>query len=64
MSWETAFPIGVAILALALAYGLYRYATRNRANDRITEEAARELREDPDAYEAGGRARLQRQIKP
>jgi hypothetical protein len=64
MSWELLFGLGALALFLALAWGFIRYKTRNRANDAITEEATRQMREDPEAYDNGGRARLQRELKP
>jgi hypothetical protein len=40
---------GALLLGLAIAYGLYRYHTRNRALDPLTEAATREQYEHPDA---------------
>ncbi|WP_369062001.1 hypothetical protein ABOZ73_07470 [Caulobacter sp. 73W] len=51
LTWEMAFPIGVILLGLALAYGLLRYKTRNKANDNITEEATREEYSHPATYD-------------
>jgi len=42
---------GVVILGGALAYGVYRYATRNKANDALTEAATHA---EYDMIEAGG----------
>lgn len=50
MTWEMAFPIGVILLGLALAWGLLRYKTRNKANDRVSEEATRAEYSDPAGY--------------
>lgn len=61
-SWETLWGVGVLLLAVVIAWALWRNATRNRANDRITEEATRRMYDDPDAYHAGGRERLNRQL--
>jgi hypothetical protein len=38
---------GVALLGLALAYGLYRYHTRDRRLDPVAEEAARDVYDKP-----------------
>lgn len=50
ITWELAFPVGVILLGLALAWGLFRYRTRNKANDRITEEATRQEYDHPASY--------------
>ena len=39
--------VGVAVLGLALAYGLYRYATRNRALDPLSEAATKRQYDAP-----------------
>jgi hypothetical protein len=49
-SWEIAFPLGVVVLAIAVAWGLIRYQTRDRANDAVTEEATRLEYEHPQYY--------------
>jgi hypothetical protein len=41
--------VGVLVLGLAIAWGLLRYQTRNRALDPLTEAATREEYEHPDA---------------
>jgi hypothetical protein len=40
---EIYYGIGAAILLLAMIYGWFRYATRDRSNDRRTESATRIL---------------------
>lgn len=50
LSWELAFPIGVILLGLAVAWGLLRNRTRNKANDALTEEATREEYSHPQTY--------------
>ena len=63
MNWEILFSLGTLILLAALVYGFVQYRSRNKANDAITEEATRQLREDPEAYAEGGREKLQAQLK-
>ena len=40
---------GAVVLGLAIAWGLFRYSTRNRALDPLTEAATREQYEHPNA---------------
>jgi hypothetical protein len=61
--WEALWGIGTAALGVAILYGLYQYLTRNKVNDRVREEATRELYEHPRAYAKGGREALKRQLK-
>lgn len=63
MTWELAWPIGALALGIALAYGLWSYSTRNRANDRVTEDATRELYKHPETYDRKREA-LKQQIRP
>lgn len=63
ISWELAFPIGVLLLGLALAFGLWRYKTRNKANDPLTEEATRQEYDHPGSY-AGREQSLRDQLQP
>lgn len=62
LSWEFLWGVGIAVLALAIAWGAWRNATRNRANDRVTEEATRREYEDPEKYQRRDRARLKQQL--
>ena len=50
VSWEILYALGSAALFFALVYGMWQYKTRNRANDRITDEATREQYTHPDSY--------------
>ncbi|MDG2520649.1 hypothetical protein P7B02_03765 [Caulobacter segnis] len=50
ITWEMAFPIGVILLGLALAWGLLRYKSRNKAIDRVSEDATRAQYADPESY--------------
>lgn len=47
---ELLFGVGIVVLGLALAWGLWSYYTRNRANDAVTEEATRQSYQRPDSY--------------
>ena len=64
LSWETLFGVGVVLLGFILAYGLYRNATRNKANDRVTEAATKQLYDEPERYAEGGRERLKEELRP
>ncbi|OYW93744.1 MAG: hypothetical protein B7Z13_06440 [Caulobacterales bacterium 32-67-6] len=48
LSWEVMFPIGAALLGLAIAYGLFRYSRRDRRNDSLSEQATREVYQHPE----------------
>lgn len=63
LSWELLWSLGVVVLGVALIYGFYRYKTRNKANDPITEAATRENYDHPDAYKAGGRDALKDRLQ-
>lgn len=63
MAWESLWHVGVGVLLLALVYGFWRYKTRNKANDPVTEEATRELYDDPEHYEENREA-LKKDIRP
>jgi len=62
LAWEMVWPIAIAILGVALAWGVYRYHTRNRDNDRITEEATRALYKHPETYDETA-AELKKELK-
>lgn len=61
--YELVWGIGILILLAALAWAAARYHSRNKANDRITEQATHELYTDPDHYEKK-RAELKEQVRP
>ncbi len=63
LTWEIAWPLGALALFIALAYGAWSYHTRNRANDRITEEATRELYSRPETYDRK-REELKKRVRP
>lgn len=62
--WEIAYVIGAAVLGGALAWGLWRNANRNKANDAVTEEATRQEYDHPDTYMDERRENLKSQVKP
>ena len=63
LSWEMLWPIGTVILAGLLVYGLVKYYTRNKANDRITEQATREQYEHPRSYDDERREALKVRVR-
>ncbi len=63
LAWELAYPIGGLLLLAALAYGAWRYHSRDRRNDPVSDEAARELYDHPDTYDQRKQG-LDCQIKP
>jgi hypothetical protein len=60
--YELLWGIGVVVLLLALAWGVARYRSRNRANDQIAEQATHELYTDPEHYDEK-RAELERKLQ-
>jgi hypothetical protein len=63
--WEAWFGLALIVLALAIGWGLHQSRSRNRANDKVSDEAAGLLREHGGArYEREDRARLQQKLKP
>ena len=47
---EVLFGVGIVVLFVGLAWGLWRYNTRNRAYDPVTEAATREQYDHPETY--------------
>lgn len=64
MPIEALYILGILLVAGAVAYGVMRSRTRNKANDPIREEAVRQSYEDPEGYAKGGEERLRKQVKP
>ena len=63
-SWETAWLVGVVLLGAAIAWGLLQYRTRNKANDRVTEEATRLMREhSTERYMREDRPKLNQELR-
>ena len=60
-AWEMAWSIGALALAIAIAFGAFRYLTRDRSNDAVTDEATREEYDDPN-YGRAEEARLRRRL--
>jgi hypothetical protein len=62
-AWELLWGVGLAGLAIAIAWGSFSYRSRNRANDAVSDEAARLLREHGSKrYELEDRPRLQEKV--
>jgi hypothetical protein len=47
---EVLYGVGTFALLVVLAWGVWQYNHRNRANDRVTERATRDLYEHPRSY--------------
>ena len=63
--WESLYFVGAIVIAVCAAYGIYQSRTRNKANDRVTQAATKELYADADRYEDGGRREtLKDQLHP
>jgi hypothetical protein len=60
---EVLFGVGIVILVGAFAWALIRKANRNRANDRIAEQATHELYEHPETYPER-REELKKEVRP
>ncbi|MEW6392772.1 MAG: hypothetical protein AB1542_20495 [Pseudomonadota bacterium] len=60
---ELLWGVGTVLLLLALIYGVIQYRTRNRANDPVSEKAAKTLYDDPDGYDAKREA-LKDEVEP
>jgi hypothetical protein len=63
MSWEIFFGLGALVLAAAVLWAMRRNVTRNRANDRLTEQATHEEYAHPEAYDRTQKD-LERQVRP
>jgi hypothetical protein len=51
MTPEIVFGLGIVVLGAGIAFGLFRYATRDKSKDAITEAATREMKDHPKRYE-------------
>lgn len=61
--FEMLWGLGALLLLAALIYGVIQYRTRNRANDPVSEEAAKALYDDPDGYDRK-REQLKDKVEP
>lgn len=61
---EALYVIGILILVVGFGYGFWRSRNRNRANDPIRDEATRQLYDNPDGFEQGGKQKLEAKLKP
>jgi hypothetical protein len=64
MNYEMFYGIGALILLLGMAWAVIDYKRRNRANDKLSEEATRQQYNDPDRYQDQVRPELERKVKP
>jgi hypothetical protein len=62
-SLEVLFGVGIVLVLAALIWAMIQYRSRNRANDPVTDKAAKTMFDDPDTYDAK-RADLQSQVRP
>jgi hypothetical protein len=60
---EIMYGVGALILLGGIIWGVRDYKTRNRRNDRITEEAVRERYKHPETYEQKAEE-LRRKVEP
>jgi hypothetical protein len=64
MAPEILYGIGAILLAIGIIYAVMRNKGRDRRNDRITDQATREIyRQDPETYSAETRPELDRRVK-
>jgi hypothetical protein len=56
--------VGALLLLGVLIYGMVQYKSRNRRNDRVTEEAAKRLLDAPARYTENTRAELEKDVRP
>ena len=62
-SWELLWGVGLIGIAIAIAGGSFSYRRRNRANDPVSDQAARLLREHGgERYEREDKPALQEQV--
>lgn len=61
--WESLWHVGWVVLGGVLAFAVWRYHTRNKRNDRVTEKATRELYDNPETYDER-REELNKQLGP
>lgn len=64
LSIEFLYIVGILLVGGAIALGIWRSSSRNKANDAVSETATRELYKHPDAYEDHTRDELKDQVKP
>jgi hypothetical protein len=59
---ESLWHVGAVVLGLAIAIAILHNARRNRRNDRITEQATKELYDHPERYDRTKRE-LEKQVE-
>lgn len=63
MNYEMFYGIGAVLLGLGIAWAIFDSKRRNRANDKVTEEATRKQYDHPDRYEEEIRPQMERKLK-
>lgn len=62
MAAEIPYGIGIIILLIALIWGATHYRLRSRRSERLSEEATREMYEEPERYDEERRHELEEKI--
>ncbi|GGD14941.1 hypothetical protein [Aquisalinus flavus] len=63
MTAEIPYGIGIIILLIALIWGATHYRLRSRRSERLSEEATREMYEEPERYDVERRHELEEEIE-
>ncbi|NHK28134.1 hypothetical protein FF098_009485 [Parvularcula flava] len=63
MAAEIPYGIGIVILLIALIWGATHYTLRSRRSERLSEEATREMYEEPERYDEERRHELEEEIE-
>lgn len=63
MTAEIPYGIGIIILLIALIWGATHYTLRSRRSERLSEEATREMYQEPERYDEERRHELEEEIK-
>ena len=63
MVWEIAYALGALFLVAAMVYGVIQSGRRKAVNVPITEQATKELYQQPDAYADHREDELRAQVK-
>jgi hypothetical protein len=51
IAWEMVYPLGIIILAIGIAFGMWRYSKRNRADTREANAVVRDRYEHPGKWD-------------
>ena len=63
MTAEIPYGIGIIVLLIALIWGATHYTLRSRRSEKLSEEATREMYEEPERYDEERRRELEEEIK-